>query len=113
MEGMGDIQRNIQALHDRLIAAAHDAADESAHLLESHAKQIGPWTDRTQHLRGSIKGSAEGAFGVFRIVVSESMEYAPFVEIGTRRSRPYPALWPTVAANVDRVQGIFQRHMKI
>lgn len=113
MEGMDRIQSNIRALRDRLLAAAADAADESAHLLSSYAKAIAPWTDRTQNLRGSInaKGTVEG--NVARITVFETMTYAPWVEGGTSRSRAYPSLWPSVAANADRVLQTFQRHMKL
>lgn len=113
MEGMNDIQQNIEALRMRLLAAAGSAADESGMLLSSYAKSIAPWTDRSKFLRGSIKGQGEVSADVATVVVSESMTYAPFVEGGTRRARPYPSLWPSVAANVDNVMGIFSRHMKL
>ncbi len=113
MEGMDGIRANIRALRDRLLQQAAEAADESAHLLESYAKATAPFTDRTGNLRNSIKGTSAGAMGTYRIVVSASMSYAPFVELGTSRSRPYAFLWPTVAANVDNVMGIFNRRLKI
>lgn len=113
MEGMDQIQANIAALRARLLQQASAAADESGHLLESYAKAIGPWTDQTSNLRNSIKGTGSVEGDVARMVVSESMTYAPFVEGGTRRSRAYPSLWPSVAANAHRITGIFQRHMKL
>jgi hypothetical protein len=113
MEGMDGIQSNIRALRNRLLAAAGDAADESAHLLESYAKATAPFTDRTGNLRNSIKGTSTVSTESARMVISASMNYAPWVELGSSRARPYAFLWPTVAANVERVQGIFQRHMKI
>jgi hypothetical protein len=113
MDGIDGIQANIRALRDRLLAAAADAADESGHLLTSYARAIAPWQDRSGHLRKDIAFEKEVDLSVARITIFHSKTYAPFVEAGTSRSRPYPALWPAVAANVDRVQGIFQRHMRI
>jgi hypothetical protein len=137
---MDDIQRNIDALRARLVQQAGAAADESGHLLESYAKAIAPWTDRTSNLRNSIKGRGWAIGNIAKVVISESMVYAPFVESGhfakrnttrmsTRKSGPTvqrisdraygtwvrarPSLWPSVAANTDRVMGIFQRHMKL
>ncbi len=113
MEGMDGIQANIRKLRAQLLAQAADAADESAHLLESYSKATAPFTDRTGNLRNSIKGTSTVSHESARMVVSASMQYAPFVELGTSRSAPYAFLWPSVAANTDRVLGIFQRHMKI
>lgn len=139
MEGMDEIQANIRAMGEKMLAAAAAAGDESAHLLESYAKAIAPWTDRTTHLRKSIKGSSSASLSVVTVMVSESMTYAPFVELGgtfskrkttrmsTRKgkitaqrisdrafgtiSKGYPALWPTVASNTETVRQIFKRHM--
>jgi hypothetical protein len=110
---MDQISRNIDALRARLLHQASAAADESGHLLTSYAKAIAPWTDRSGHLRGDIAFDTEVSTAAARITISHSKTYGPFVEAGTRRSRPYPSLWPSVAANTDRVMGIFQRHMKL
>lgn len=113
MDGMDTVRNNIRAMLLRLRAEAIAAADESAHLLEGYAKQTAPFTDRTGNLRNSIKGSSEVRDDYARMTVSASMEYAPFVELGTSRARAYAFLWPSVAANTDNVLGIFQRHMRL
>jgi HK97 gp10 family phage protein len=113
MEGMNSIQQNIRALRDSLLAAAAEAADESAHLLETYAKANAPWTDRTVQLRNSLDGDSEVSSTSARMTISMGKTYGPFVELGTSRSSAYPILWPTVAANVDNVMKIFQKHMRI
>jgi len=115
LEGMPGIQRNLRAMVTRMEKQAADAADETAKYLANTAKQIGPWTDRTANLRNSINGTSGSVPGGYRIVVSESMTYAPFVEEGTRRSRPYPALWPAVAETVNSgtAMAIFRRHLHL
>lgn len=113
MEGMDGVLRNIDALAQRMRKSAADAADESARYLESYAKTHKPYKDRTANLRNSTAGSwtmtPEGA----TVVISASMEYAPFVELGTRRNRPYAFLWPAVAENEAKIGGIFLRHMHL
>lgn len=139
MDGIDGINANIRALRDRLLAAAADAADESAHLLESYAKANAPWTDRTTHLRNSLDGTWEVNLSTATVMISFSKEYGPFLDPGhfakrnttrwsTRKGKTtvqrisdhafgswvsYPILWPTVAHNAHRVTGIFARHMRI
>lgn len=113
MEGMDDIQRNLAAMVKRMRQHAEAAGDETAHYLTSYAKNIAPWTDRTSNLRNSITGQSVPSANKITIYVSESMEYAPFVEAGTSRSRPYPALWPTVAENTGTAIGIFKKHLHL
>lgn len=115
LEGMGDIQRNMAQLFAEMEREAAAAADEVSLYMASYAKSIAPWTDRTGNLRNSIAGSSSRTPTGLLMVVSESMNYAPFVEEGTSRSRPYPSLWPTVAHTVNSgtAMGIFARHLQL
>lgn len=110
---MDNVLRNLAALGHKMEAESAAAADEVAIKLESTAKFLGPWTDRTTNLRNSIKGTSGPVPGGYQMVVSESMSYAPMVETGTRRSKPYPSLWPAVVANQTTVLEIFARHLKL
>lgn len=113
LDGTDNILRNARGLIDQWNAAVPAAADEVALKLESTAKNIGPWTDRTGNLRNSIKGRSFPVGDGYRMVVSESMSYAPFVEAGTSRSKPYPSLWPAVVQNQNDAISIFARHLKL
>jgi hypothetical protein len=142
LEGMGEILQNLDRLTAQMERQAAAAADEAAMFMESYAKSIAPWTDRTSNLRNSITGSSSRVPSGYRMVVSESMVYGPFVEHGhfakrnttrmsTRKSgatvqrisdraygtwvRARPALWPTVAymANSGTALAIFKRHLEL
>lgn len=140
LEGVDNVLRNLAALGQRMQQAAAEAADESAILLETYAKQTAPFKDRTGNLRNSIKGTWGNAPGGFRIVLSAGMSYAPPVEFGhfakrnttrysTRAGRATTQrisdrafgtgvqarafIWPSVAANAPRVLEIFKRRLSV
>jgi HK97 gp10 family phage protein len=112
LEGADEIKRNMAAFLRQKIAQAEDAADESAHLLESYAKSKAPFTDRTGNLRNSIKGTHGRIPRGQRIVISAGMSYAPWVELGTSRSKAYAFLWPAIAENAGRIKEVFRRHLQ-
>lgn len=57
-----------------------------------YAKDNHPYQNRTGNLTRSIQSvpTRTGAY------LSARMDYAPYVEFGTRRSRPYPYLRPAI-----------------
>ena len=63
---------------------------------EALAKQIAPWHDRTgaarQGLRGFSQQSATGA----TLYLVHSVFYGIYLEMGTSRMGPYPAIGPTL-----------------
>lgn len=137
---MGEVQRNLQAAIQRMHAQAAAAADETAHFLESTAKQNAPFTDRTGNLRNSIDGTSTALPDGYRMVLSANMTYAPYVELGhfskrnttrmsTRKGRVTAQrisdrafgtavqarafIWPTVAGASGTALEIFKRHLHL
>lgn len=110
-----DLGANLQRLADAIPAMAEKAMLYTCTWMEAHAKQNAPWTDRTVNLRNSIQAgvatatteTVEGALSMGYPGFGMSMDYGPYVELGTSRSAPYPAIWPAVQAAAS--QQIFER----
>ena len=64
---------------------------------------IGRYENRTSNLTNSIKASDAKKTGhVIEASVYTNKEYAPKVEFGTSKTRPYPFMQPAVTANQKR-----------
>ncbi len=67
------------------LAASHASRGESA------MKAGPPWGDRTGNARQGLFGEAEGT----TITLGGTMEYQPYLELGTSRMTPRPIIMPT------------------
>lgn len=85
---------------DRFDAAARkalgDVADLYAPQMEAYAKNNAPWTDRTGDARKTIKALVTKEPDSVEIALFGTMEYFPFLELGTSKMRPYPIIVPTL-----------------
>ena len=60
---------------------------------------------------GSYEGTApEEGEGMSSVSVGTNVEYAPYVEYGTSRSKAYPFLKNTIQKNLDRYKEIFEHY---
>lgn len=97
--GAEEVVLNLSKLAPRLVADLYQAADIATKAVADFAKLNHPYTDRTTNLTQSIQ---QGTIVILDSGVDATVEarqpYASFVEMGTSRSKPYPFLWPAVAA---------------
>lgn len=82
------------------------ALEECGLVAEGYAKRLCPVD--TGRLRNSITHTTEENTAY----VGTNVEYAPYVEMGTTRTRAQPFIKPALADNVDVYKGIIERHLR-
>lgn len=92
----------IEELRRRIPAAL----EEIGLAAEGYAKRLCPVD--TGRLRNSITHTTDGDSAY----VGTNVEYAPYVELGTSRTRAQPYLRPAVENNVSTYKKILDRHLK-
>jgi hypothetical protein len=114
---------------DDVLYAVGQIATYFAPILEAHAKQHAPWTDRTSNARQALRGYKDGhappspggenasdypdphdlARDVVAIYLSHGMNYGVYLE-GSMQGR-YAIIWPTIQEHLPAIrrmlQGIF------
>ena len=88
---------------------AHDIGDVYAAKMEGYAKSTAPWQDRTGATRQSLTGTTEKSATVMRIWLYGDATYLPYLETGTRTMRPFPVIWPTIAAHAKPLMDDLRR----
>ena len=81
------------------------ASKAKAHARSRHPRREPPksrYSDRTGNLTKSIQVNSARITSLAATVYSK-MQYAPFVEHGTRRAPPYPFMGPAAAATQDAI----------
>ncbi len=98
VRGVGVVVRNLQSLNEDIEAAARKAAMRAAFEIESEAVSRVPVD--TGRLKGSIGTNEAGNIIEVGAGVREGseIEYAHFVEFGTRNMAAQPYLQPAVEA---------------
>lgn len=98
--GVEDVVTNLSKLPPEIARELAVAADVTTKLIVNEAKQNHPYMDRTGNLTQSIQ---QGVIVILDDGVDATVEarqpYASYVEFGTARSKPYPFMWPAVAAH--------------
>ena len=82
------------------------ALEECGLVAEGYAKRLCPVD--TGRLRNSITHTTEENTAY----VGTNVEYAPYVEMGTTRTRAQPFIKPALADNVDVYKEIIERHLR-
>ena len=92
-----------------LTAGAHRIGDVYAAKMETYAKANAPWADRTGNARQGLAGTTEKSATLMKIWLYGDAAYLPFLELGTRNMRPYPVIWPTIAAHAAPLMADLRR----
>ncbi len=98
---------NREAIVDAIDRALVAALEEVGLVAEGYAKRVCPVD--TGRLRNSITHivDADGKYAV----IGTNVEYAPYVELGTRHQRPQPYLKPAAEDHASTYRSIFRKHL--
>lgn len=112
---------------DRVVAAAREIGRYFAPILEAHAKENAPWTDRTANARQALRGYVDGdvpreasgenaaaypdphdlARDVVAIYLSHGMNYGVYLEASMQGR--YAIIWPTIQEHLPAIRRMLQR----
>lgn len=98
---------NREAIANAIDRALVAALEEVGLVAEGYAKRACPVD--TGRLRNSITHIVDE--GTRHVVIGTNVEYAPYVELGTRRQKPQPFLKPAAEDHASTYKGIFLKHL--
>lgn len=101
-------QDNREAIADAIDRALVAALEEVGLVAEGYAKRACPVD--TGRLRNSITHIVDE--GTRHVIIGTNVEYAPYVELGTRRQKPQPFLKPAANDHYSTYKGIFLKHLR-
>lgn len=114
VSGVDKVQINLKRAKNKLLDKIAEAVEKTAVFAENHAKR-GHARNHDPHAKKRFI-SQHGAAGLVGSIGSEltevsntnieaqvfaTKEYAPFVELGTSKTKPYPFLLPAKLASAD------------
>lgn len=98
---------NREAIVNAIDLALVAALEEVGLVAEGYAKRACPVD--TGRLRNSITHIVDE--GTRHVVIGTNVEYAPYVELGTRHQKPQPFLKPAANDHYSTYKGIFRKHL--
>lgn len=98
---------NREAIANAIDRALVAALEEVGLVAEGYAKRACPVD--TGRLRNSITHIVDE--GTRHVVIGTNVEYAPYVELGTRHQKPQPFLKPAANDHASTYKGIFRKHL--
>lgn len=99
---------NREAIANAIDRALVAALEEVGLVAEGYAKRACPVD--TGRLRNSITHIVDE--GTRHVVIGTNVEYAPYVELGTRHRKPQPFLKPAANDHYSTYKGIFLKHLR-
>lgn len=99
---------NREAIANAIDRALVAALEEVGLVAEGYAKRACPVD--TGRLRNSITHIVDE--GTRHVIIGTNVEYAPYVELGTRRQKPQPFLKPAAEDHASTYKGIFLKHLR-
>lgn len=99
---------NREAIANAIDRALVAALEEVGLVAEGYAKRACPVD--TGRLRNSITHIVDE--GTSHVIIGTNVEYAPYVELGTRRQKSQPFLKPAAEDHASTYKGIFLKHLR-
>lgn len=99
---------NREAIANAIDRALVAALEEVGLVAEGYAKRACPVD--TGRLRNSITHIVDE--GTRHVIIGTNVEYAPYVELGTRHQKPQPFLKPAANDHYSTYKGIFLKHLR-
>lgn len=100
---LAQLAKNVRGLEPLIARGLENRGQYWATELEAEAKQTAPWTDRTGQARQGLTGRHEVNGMTLTISLFHTKDYGPFLELGTGKMPPYPAVLPTMQRNYPAV----------
>lgn len=94
---------NLTAYDERIKTGLWMLADLFAKKMQGEAQAGAPWNDVTGAARGGLLGDAEKAATQVIIYLMHTVDYGPYLELGTSKMAPRPILLPVLQANYPEV----------
>lgn len=108
VEGVTVNEDNTEEVSQGIVRAIDRALEEIGLAAEGYAKRACPVD--TGNLRNSITHAVEGSEDA--VYVGTDVEYAPYVELGTRRTAAQPFLRPAATEHGSTYRGILKRNLE-
>lgn len=99
---------NREAIANAIDRALVAALEEVGLVAEGYAKRACPVD--TGRLHNSITHLVDE--GTRHVIIGTNVEYAPYVELGTRHQKPQPFLKPAANDHYSTYKGIFLKHLR-
>lgn len=84
----------LRALARQAPNVVNDIATSEASRAEAWMKENAPWTDRTGNARQGLFGRSERSGNVITVTLGGTMDYIPYLELGTYRMTPRRVIIP-------------------
>ena len=114
-----DFTDNSKEFIDELKSKAQAALEPCGLMAEGYAKMNlqkpkahSDGTSRPNVQSATLVNSISHAVDGESAYIGTNVEYAPYVEMGTSKSRPYPYLQPAVQDHESEYQAIFIQHLQ-
>ena len=107
VDGVTVNEDNTEEVSQGIVRAIDRALEEIGLAAEGYAKRACPVD--TGNLRNSITHAVES--GEDAVYVGTNVEYAPYVEMGTRRTAAQPFLRPAATEHGSTYRGILRRNL--
>lgn len=108
VDGVTVNEDNTEEVQQGIVRAIDRALETIGLLAEGYAKRACPVD--TGNLRNSITHAVES--GEDAVYVGTNVEYAPYVEMGTRRTAAQPFLRPAATEHGSTYRGILKRNLE-
>lgn len=108
IDGVTVNEDNTEEVSRGIVRAIDRALEEIGLAAEGYAKRACPVD--TGNLRNSITHAVEGSEDA--VYVGTNVEYAPYVEMGTRRTAAQPFLRPAATEHGGTYRGILKRNLE-
>ena len=97
-----EVDKGLDNLGDRFLAALGMYCETAAQTLETKAKTNRPWTDRSSRARQSLKGSSEIEEGrIGSITLAQGVDYGLWLELA--HEKQYAIVEPTIRLDSNEV----------
>lgn len=106
LESLAD---NVRGLKELIAKGMDNRGNYWSVELEGEAKQTAPWTDQTGNARKGLTGRYEVQGNSLTIYLFHTVEYGPFLEMGTGKMRPFPVILPTMQRNYGKIMKDFSK----
>lgn len=90
-----EIARTIHGLATAAPGVVADITASEALRAEAHMKDTAPWRDQTGNARSGLFSASEGTATGSIMALGGTVDYMPYLEVGTRRMSPRAVIVPT------------------